>query len=323
MAEHNQHLNNGHSPFRRYEPPTSADTQGGNVSPLMPPLLSPPTGSSTTTSRGTKRRQRQARSRWRQWINTPPAAKDATGRSREKRPTSSPRSPQSPAARPQSESAPRIIDPRPPRNTRARPTHSLPQTAVPVNPVSEVPGAFATNPPTPPRSRGETTRQPRSKVTPLRRQPVWTSPEPPSGNKPRSRSGKPRRPTRKAPRPVLYGIRLLILGTGIAAIVGTVLSSLNPKDAALSGASGDAAAPTAVTRGAEEDLVLTQPLPLADELVAVETDLVALESMTPGLTQSIFFYDLDTGNYIDLNGTETVPAASTVKVPKGYSMENP
>jgi beta-lactamase class A len=60
---------------------------------------------------------------------------------------------------------------------------------------------------------------------------------------------------------------------------------------------------------------LAQPLPLADELASVKTDLVALEAMTPGLNQSVFFYDLETSNYIDLNGSDTVAAASTIKVP--------
>lgn len=151
-------------------------------------------------------------------------------------------------------------------------------------------------------------------MTPLRRQPVWSSPDDPAGDATKPRRPKARRSTRKTPKPVLYGIRLLILGTGIAAIAGTVLSSLNSgEEAARTDATGIATSATAPrTENAE---ALTQPLPLADELVSVETDLVALESMTPGLTQSVFFYNLDTGNYIDLNGAEPFAAASTIKVP--------
>jgi beta-lactamase class A len=60
---------------------------------------------------------------------------------------------------------------------------------------------------------------------------------------------------------------------------------------------------------------LSTPLPLTEELGALKTDLMALEAMTPGLTQSIFFYDLDTGNYVNVNGDTAVAAASTIKVP--------
>lgn len=167
----------------------------------------------------------------------------------------------------------------------------------------------------PRRSPQRPPQRPKNKVTPLRRRPAMSRPDS-LGNPapPRQRSG--RRSGRKPPRPVLYGIRLLILGTGIAAIAGTVLSSLNSRDEAALNNSGsrssDVAAGALSSKGAA---ALTEPLPLAEELVAVETDLVALESMTPGLTQSVFFYDLDTGNYIDLNGSEPFAAASTIKVP--------
>ena len=164
------------------------------------------------------------------------------------------------------------------------------------------------------RTRNRPPQRPANNVTPLHRQPVWSTPDDSTA----SRRGKPRRPQRKAPRPVLYGIRLLILGTGMAAIAGTVLTSLNPNRNAnqANDAPADVSATAAGSPAQRGDAVaLDQPLPLATELVAVETDLVELESMTPNLSQSVFFYDLQTGNYIDLNGTETVAAASTIKVP--------
>lgn len=154
-------------------------------------------------------------------------------------------------------------------------------------------------------------------MTPLRRQPVWSSPDVPPGGPTKARRGK-RRPVRKAPQPIVYGIRLLILGTGIAAIAGTVLSSLKPSnEAALTSSAGQDNAETLVGNAFRQNQTedLTQPLSLAEELVTLETDLVALESMTPGLTQSVFLYDLETGNYIDLNGRESVSAASTIKIP--------
>lgn len=163
-----------------------------------------------------------------------------------------------------------------------------------------------------------------SKVTPLHRrsrrapQTVFPSrhpvpPTPQRGRKPARSSGRP------APRPVLYGLRLLIVGTGIAALVGTLLSTLKPESqgTAIDRPSvGIAQNPTSQSRqrGGQVSLATTA-LPLTEEIVHLETDLLALEAMTPGLSQSVFFYDLDTGEYLDLNGTEAVSAASTLKVP--------
>lgn len=153
----------------------------------------------------------------------------------------------------------------------------------------------------------------RNKVTPLQRPPSRSRPQSSNPNT-KARRPQPRRSGRKTPQPVLYGIRLLILGTGIAAIVGTMLSSLNSSDQTAGNSSDRPVATETASRSDNRD-ALTQPLPLAEELVSVETDLVALETMTPGLTQSVFFYDLDSGNYIELNGTEPIAAASTIKVP--------
>ncbi|MGD1858519.1 MAG: serine hydrolase [Leptolyngbyaceae cyanobacterium] len=317
MAENNHPLNNGNSPFRRYEPPAPTAAQNGNVSPLLPPPLSPPGGSSGTTSRGARRRQRNARSRWRQWIGTSSSASEATPRSPAQRPAPAPRA-ASGTPRPQPAAGrSRIIDPLPRRpQSRQFSDSTVSQQANPAN-QSASRSDVRSRPAAPPRrARAGKPPSAASKVTPLRRQPVWTSPEPPAQSSHQPRRGKPRRPARRAPRPVLYGIRLLILGTGIAAITGTVLSSRSPQEAARNEptTASDTVSSTAHS-GVASSTTLTQPLPLAEELVALETDLVALESMTPGLTQSVFFYDLDTGNYIDLNGTAAVSAASTLKVP--------
>jgi beta-lactamase class A len=117
---------------------------------------------------------------------------------------------------------------------------------------------------------------------------------------------------------VLYGIRLLILGTGIAAIVGTVLSSINANSTSRSSevaVESDQPEASLPRSNARLSAAVTQPLPLADELAAIKTELVSFEAMTPGLEQTVFFYDLETGNYIDINGSEAVSAASTIKVP--------
>lgn len=300
MADNNHPANNGHSPFRRYVPPVNNGVGNGNAVPLSPPPL--PGGGPTHTPGITPRRKRRSRNRWRDWIqSTPSTTKNGIDRAH----SPSRRGPLPP---PSATSSRRSVQT--PLGDSFNHSPSAPRRHEPSSFVKD------SAPPRSPRARANNNAQrPTSanKVTPLHRQPIWSTPADPAERPTVRRDRKPRR-SRKAPQPILYGIRLLILGTGIAAIAGTVLSSLNPgKEAASSGASNDAAEVT--TRNSRSGSVVAQPLPLSDELVTVETDLVALESMTPGLTQSVFFYDLETGNYIDLNGTESVAAASTIKVP--------
>ncbi|ASC72060.1 Serine hydrolase [Halomicronema hongdechloris C2206] len=109
-------------------------------------------------------------------------------------------------------------------------------------------------------------------------------------------------------------MRLLILGIGVAAIVGTVLSVLGPTEA-------DAPTPGALTQ-AEPERSQSSSNPRANsglswntELTYLAADLESLSALTPGLTQATFMVDLDTGDYVDVNGSTPVPAASTIKVP--------
>lgn len=314
MADNNSPSNNGQAPFRRYEPPVTPGSPNGQVAPPTPPPLTAPGGGTATTSRSSRRRQRNARNRWRQWIQSTVDS-------------SQPR-PKSPSSRPATDSArqhtaPRIQTPMPSasmpgqKSSIGQPSSAniYPSYPAAVSTTTPRPQATPAKSARPMRSHRGTPPGARNKVTPLKRSSAGagSTPYPAAGTK--ARKLKPRRATRKTPQPVLYGIRLLILGTGIAAIVGTVLSSLNSSDQA---ARTETTSPITTETTARSDTnrdPLNQPLLLADELVSVETDLVALETMTPGLTQSVFFYDLDTGNYIDLNGTEPIAAASTIKVP--------
>ncbi|MDB9526684.1 class A beta-lactamase-related serine hydrolase, partial [Oscillatoria sp. CS-180] len=320
MADNNQQLNNNSSPLRRYVPPADGRSDHTNVTPLPKPL---PLDSSPAKQPGvTPRRSRttqNVRSRWRKWIQT--TSPKATEDNRKRSPVSS-RQPQQasftsasshrpvqlpgkiqPHSQPRESSRSAIKDPL--ESFAKRPQVSPVQPAPVQQPQTQPPNTVRV-------------RVNANKVTPLKRQPVWSTPADSSPPKVSSRrESKPRRSTRKAPRPVLYGIRLLILGTGIAAIAGTILSSLNPQKEGSTAQTANPNAPQAASRqsSGRNALTRTTSLPLAEELISVETDLVALESMTPGLQQSVFFYDLDTNNYIDLNGTEAVSAASTIKLP--------
>ncbi|NMF82165.1 serine hydrolase [Nodosilinea sp. P-1105] len=137
----------------------------------------------------------------------------------------------------------------------------------------------------------------------------------------RPRPNSPRRRMAKPPLPVLYLIRLVILGVGVAAIAGTLLSVLSPAnvasppgDSPSAGRSAPAAAPGGgLVQGNTANTVAD--LGLSSELTRLNAQLEQLATLTPGLTPVAFAVDLDTGRYVDLGGDSTVAAASTIKVP--------
>ncbi|ESA36758.1 beta-lactamase class a [Leptolyngbya sp. Heron Island J] len=117
----------------------------------------------------------------------------------------------------------------------------------------------------------------------------------------------------KLPLPLVYGIRLLIIGLGVAAIAGTVLSVLTPADDQVTNSSSTAAetqsAVTATATANDDVLTPTQ------ELESIKNSLVELQELIPELTPTIYMFDLDTGNYVDVAGNAEVAAASTIKLP--------
>lgn len=133
----------------------------------------------------------------------------------------------------------------------------------------------------------------------------------------RSRASAPTLP--RAPRSVLYLMRLLILGVGVAAIAGTLLAALSPAKQAsrtsepLPAALSPADSGRGLTAGRLPQQVTD--LQLSSELTRFKAQVEQLVTLTPGLTPSIFALDLDSGHYLDLQGSQALPAASTIKVP--------
>ncbi len=126
--------------------------------------------------------------------------------------------------------------------------------------------------------------------------------------------------------PLLYATRLIILGVGIGAIVGTSLSVWNPTiraqdttAASLAASPTHAPSPTP-TPGFRGDLVPANPssaimkLRLGQPIAPLTTTLQSLVAQA-GLSAGVFVVDLDTGDYVDLNGSTVYPAASTIKTP--------
>jgi len=125
------------------------------------------------------------------------------------------------------------------------------------------------------------------------------------------------RKTRLKPiaRTMLYAMRLLIVGVGIGAIVGTVLSVFDP-------------ASRITTAGSQSNTTVeqaqSQPTPnnsaasgisLSEEIAPLKTAVQNVAAGNPNLTPGIFVVDLDNGAYVDINASSTFPAASTIKLP--------
>ncbi|MFZ4640400.1 MAG: serine hydrolase [Nodosilinea sp.] len=135
----------------------------------------------------------------------------------------------------------------------------------------------------------------------------------------RGRAGGPALP--KPSLPLLYLIRFIILGVGVAAIAGTLLAALSPARQASSTA--QPAQSTAALESPPAGIISRESavpsrvddLKLTDELIRFKAQIEQLVTLTPGLTPTLFALDLDSGHYVDLKGSQPMAAASTIKVP--------
>ncbi len=112
---------------------------------------------------------------------------------------------------------------------------------------------------------------------------------------------------RKAPVPLLYMGRLAVAGLGIAVIGGTILKALPDKP------STSTISEAAIT--APEPVRATFPMTLGQENVALKTAMQELPNLYPSLTPKAFYIDVESGDYVDLEGTGSIAAASTIKLP--------
>lgn len=135
------------------------------------------------------------------------------------------------------------------------------------------------------------------------------------------KQGKPkinRRPSCKTQlkpmaRTILYTLRLLIVGVGIGAIVGTLLSVLDPANRIPKTAEPPSG--TNVTQSNPNNQVSAFGLYLSQEIIPLKTTLQNLATPYPNLIPGVFMVDLDTGAYVDINSNASFPAASTIKIP--------
>jgi beta-lactamase class A len=119
--------------------------------------------------------------------------------------------------------------------------------------------------------------------------------------------------------PLLYGVRLLILGVGLAAMTGTILSAWDHSHK--NNSNNPTVTVNNANKGKNNEENSSQQTPVkpaftqSQEITDLKKPLDELVKKNPKLKASIFVVDLDTGAYFDYDGTVTFSAASTIKVP--------
>ena len=107
---------------------------------------------------------------------------------------------------------------------------------------------------------------------------------------------------------------MVVLSVGLGVLAGTLLSVWDPATRATS---------TTPAKPASAPVAQAAPpvarMPLGQELAplkaSVQTLIAQAVAQSPQTAPSVFFLDLDTNAYVDVNGTIPIAAASTIKVP--------
>ncbi|WP_267384355.1 serine hydrolase [Cyanobacterium sp. uoEpiScrs1] len=120
----------------------------------------------------------------------------------------------------------------------------------------------------------------------------------------------------------LYILRLGIMGVGVSAIVGTILTVFDPTG--LFAAYFNSSKSTTSEQSVQSEKKIptktvnnTTTIPLGKELINLKTKLEKIASQEKYIKVSPrgWFIDLDNGNYVNLNGENYLSAASTIKIP--------
>ncbi len=155
-------------------------------------------------------------------------------------------------------------------------------------------------------------------VKPMRKQVVSkTGRRYSQGEPPKGRSRKTR--LKPMARSLLYAMRLLIVGVGIGAIVGTLLSVLDPASRINTASSAQSntnnVEQTQLESTQNAQVAAGGGLYLSQEITSLKGTVQNLAATNPNLTPGVFLVDLDSGAYVDVNAGASFPAASTIKLP--------
>jgi beta-lactamase class A len=113
-------------------------------------------------------------------------------------------------------------------------------------------------------------------------------------------------------------LRLLILGIGVGAIAGTVISIWDPslRSPAEANQAADGASstqPSNLVPSLNTDTIVT--VQMGREMTEMATKFTPLTQSLTDLVPGVFVMDLDNGNFFSFNGATTFSAASMIKVP--------
>jgi beta-lactamase class A len=109
---------------------------------------------------------------------------------------------------------------------------------------------------------------------------------------------------------------MLILSVGVGVLAGTLLSAWNPAtNPFLNNLANQSVKQASSTGKPAQATPANAPLSLAQELTSMKTAVQTVVQQHPGFTPGVFLIDLDTNNFMDLSGSTSFPAASTIKVP--------
>lgn len=114
------------------------------------------------------------------------------------------------------------------------------------------------------------------------------------------------------------GMRLVILGVGVWAIVGTAFSVWDPSTR--TGQVSQAAADSVSQEVAQETstvhtMNVMAGLHLGQEMSGLSNKIAPFTQAMSDLVPGVFVMDLDSGEYFSINGESAFPAASMIKVP--------
>ncbi len=142
-----------------------------------------------------------------------------------------------------------------------------------------------------------------------------TSRQPPRAQAPSAKRLNNRRPRRFSP--VVYCARLLILGIGLSAIAGTMLALLDPatRQPVVASTKQESKSKASTEKRSPLALGFAQSLKLSQEITPLKTAVQKITAAYPQLQPGIFLLDLETGGYLNLGGSDTLAAASTIKLP--------
>ncbi|WP_448515024.1 serine hydrolase [Parathermosynechococcus lividus] len=115
----------------------------------------------------------------------------------------------------------------------------------------------------------------------------------------------PSSPPHPRPNLLLISFRFGVSVVALAAIVGTLLSILQPRELSLDTVAAQAIAPD----------VTNADLPPERPLRDLQQKIQQLVTRQPKLSAGLYFFNLDSGAALNVGGDDVFPAASTIKIP--------